>query len=198
MTASMKKNGKTIGEPTRVPREGERGMGLVEMAISVSLTVAILGVTYTAADVVHSVNRWDQAKLKQDVAFRDALRLLRKELKMASVERDPKTNQSRYRIYTNAKGQMVLRIQTVSGAKIVSGELEPDWSSDISFHVDAKGRLVRTQDGEARIMGSGFKGMYFEVTDKGFFRITAEMEILHPKTHKPMLITKVFDVKPLN
>ncbi len=198
MIPSMKNEGNAAGKPAWVSREGERGLGLVEMAISVSLTVAILGITYTAADVVHSVNRWDQAKLKQDVAFRDALRSLRKELKMASVERDPKTNQSHYRIFTNGKGQMVLSIQTVSGAKIVSGELEPVWSSDISFHVDDKGHLIRAQDGIARIMGSGFKSMYFEVTDKGLFRVTSELEIKHPKTHKLMLVSKVFDVKPLN
>ncbi|GEM_PF-6228307 len=198
MTPSMTKKGNAIPNPIGATREGERGLGLVEMAVSVSLTVAILGITYTAADVVHSVNRWDQAKLKQDVAFRDALRSLRKELKMASVERDPITNQNRYRIFTNGKGQMVLSIQTVSGAQIASGELEPVWSSDITFNVDAKGHLIRTQDGVARILGSGFRNMYFEVTDKGMFKVTAELEIKHPKTNKMMLVTKVFEVKPLN
>lgn len=176
----------------------QRGTTLVEMAISTSLIVAVLGITYTAADVVNSVNKNDQAKLKQEVGYRDVLYRLRQELRHCSTDKDPRTNLPRWEITTDANGRQKLRVQKIIGARLVAGELEPKWSSDIEFWVEPDGRVARREDGRVRHLGGGFKTMYFQVTDKGAFKLTAVTRWKHPKTGQWKDVTHDIEVKPLN
>lgn len=176
----------------------ERGTTIVELAVSSSLIVAVLGITYTAADVVNSVNRTDQAKLKQEVGYRTVLDKIERELLASTTKRDPRTNLFRYEITNDAAGNQHLRIQKVVGARLVAGEIEPVWSSDIEWYAGVKGEVCRKQDGKVDRFGSGFQGLFFEVTDQGEFVVTATNRWRNPKSSKWSEETHKLKVRPLN
>lgn len=184
------------GTPTQ--RDSERGTTLVEIAVSTSLIFAVLGITYTAADVVNTVNRADQAKLRQEVGYREVLERIERELLASTTQRDPRSNLHRYEITSDSSGRQHLRIQKVVGARLVAGEIEPVWSSDIEWFCNDDGQVCRTQDDETRRFGSGFQGLYFEVTDQGEFIVTATNRWRQPKSGRWTEDTHKLKVRPLN
>lgn len=184
--------------PEHNPRPKERGTTVVELAVSASLIVAVLGITYTAADVVNSVNRTDQAKLRQEVSYRTILEKIERELLASTTKRDPRTNLFRYEITNDAEGNQHLRIQKVVGARLVSGEIEPVWSSDIEWFGNGKGQVCRKQDKDTKSFGSGFQGLFFDVTDQGEFVVTATNRWRHPKSGRWTEETHKLKVRPLN
>ncbi len=183
-------------DPTR--RGGERGTTIVELAVSTSLIVAVLGITFTAADVVNSVNRTDQAKLRQEVGYREILERIERELLASTTRRDPVRNLHRYEITSDASGRQHLRIQKVVGAKLSGGELEPVWSSDIEWFANDQGRICRVQDGETQRFGTGFVGLFFDVTDQGEFLVTTTNRWRNPRSGAWTEDTHKIKVRPLN
>ncbi|MCA8970238.1 MAG: hypothetical protein KDC95_10655 [Planctomycetes bacterium] len=179
-------------------RAHERGTTVIELAVSASLIVAVLGITFTAADVVNSVNRTDQAKLRQEVGYREILERIERELLASTTKRDPRTNLHRYEISSDAAGRQHLRIQQVAGAKMSNGEVEPIWSSDIEWYADEAGHVCRTQDGETTRFGTGFVGLFFEVTDQGEFVVTTTNRWRNPRSGSWTEDTHKVKVRPLN
>ena len=176
----------------------ESGTSIVELSVSASLIVAVLGITYTAADVLHSVQRTDQKRLRQEVSARDALARIKADLRASSVDRDPRTQLPRFEIMSGASGQQRLRLQRIQGARVVNGELQATWSSDIEYWVDGEGRLVRLQDGKREALGRGFKSLFVEVSARGLFRVLAIGKWRHPQSGKWKEETHEVRVRPLN
>ena len=179
-------------------RRSERGTTLIELAVSSSLIVAVLGITYAAADVVNTVNRTDQAKLRQEVGYREILERVERELLASTTQRDPRSNLHRFEITSDSNGRQHLRIQKVVGARLVGIEIEPIWSSDIEWFCNDAGQVCRTQDGETARFGSGFQGLFFEATDQGAFVVTATNRWRHPKSGRWTEDTHKLKVRPLN
>lgn len=186
--------------PPRNPRAraGERGVGLLEAAISTSLIVAILGMVYTTADVASSVSRWDAARLREEVTYREAFHRMREELMNSTMQRDPKTNLPRYAIITQADGTQTLRFQKVAAARFQNGEIEAVWSSNIEYRVDSRGMLTRTQDGRTDILGAGFESMTFAGTDRGTFQIVARTIQRNFKSGTSQTVTHDMHIAPVN
>ena len=176
----------------------ETGTTIVELSVSASLIVAVLGITYTAADVVHSVQRSDQQRLHQELGAREALKRIEADLRASSIDRDPVSQLHRFEITSGTSGQQRLRLQRIEGAKLISGELQATWSSDIEYWVDNEGRLLRAQDNKHECLGRGFKSLFFEVSPQGLFRVLAVGKWRHPRSGKWREETHEIRVRPLN
>jgi hypothetical protein len=169
----------TGGSTSSKPRE--RGVSLVEMAISTSLLVAILGMIYTTADVASSVSRSDAAKMRGEVAYRDAFYRMRGELVNATMQKDPHSNLPRYSIFFDTDGEVV-----------------PVWSTSIEYRVDTQGLLTRRQDGHTDVIGAGFTSMTFVATERGSFHVTATTMQLEPQSGVSENLTHEMDIAPVN
>jgi hypothetical protein len=179
-------------------RSGERGVGLLEAAISTSLIVAILGMVYTTADVASSVNRWDAARLREEVTYREAFHRMREELMNSTMQKDPRTNLPRYSILAGPDGRQTLRFQKLAAARFEDGEIEAVWSTNIEYRVDSTGVLTRTQDGRTDLVGAGFESMTFAATERGSFKIVARTVQKSFKNGAPQTATHEMDIAPAN
>ena len=179
-----------------IEQHGEQGFTLVEAATSVSLLVAILGVTYVTADAVTTVNRANQSKLKEDVGFRRSLHGLRDELRLTSTEPDPKTNVKRYSITAHGNSQMI-KFQTLVGATMQNQEAVPVWSTPITVLINDKSQLVRIQDGKRRVIASGYLGIWFNVTVRGTFVVATKTYQRDPKSGERIIVNRKYEVRAL-
>jgi len=183
-------------DPTPRHLDGERGMTLVEMIIASVLFVAVVMMTYTTTIVVTKYNQRNDAQLRQETSYRRVLEKLRAELVDATTEKDPKTNLPRFSI-SQVNGRDQLSFQKLIGATTVNGELTPLWSTNIAISSDAKGNVVRTQDGEGVTIASGIKELRFSQVGDGF-KIDCVTSWRDPKTGKHKDVSHAMQVKPLN
>lgn len=177
-------------------RIGETGVTLVEMMVSTVLFVGVMVLTYSTVVVVDSVTRQSEAETRQEESFRLALARLRGELRYATTENDPRTNQPRFEIRKDARGRDVLRYHRLAGARLVAGEMQPIWSGPIEISLDDEGRVLRTEGRRRRVLGTGVKDLHFEVTASGRFRVTCVTTVRDPRTGKRRDVTHRLVVKP--
>ena len=177
--------------------QNQSGMTIVELGIASVLVLAIIGLTHSSTIAVHSATQYSEKRLAQEASSRTVLETIKRDLRDATVEKDPKTNLYRYSISTNKWLKQQLDFQKLEGADIVGTEVEPVWSSSITLTVNDKNQVVRTQDGNTRILGVGVKDIFFETTLSGKFKVTA-VTSRPDRKGKTMDVHEVMYVKPKN
>lgn len=179
-------------------RGHERGFTMVEMAVAATLLVGVIGLTSGVIQSMQTIHKQSEADLAQTAHLWKILQELRDELRDATLENDPATNQPRWRVDVDGSGRQTLHFQKLEGARMVADEVQPQWSTDIAITALPDGRVVRTQDGQSRVLGSGVASIAFEATASGRFRIVCVTEQRDPRTGRVTQRTQDLHVRPTN
>jgi hypothetical protein len=179
----------------------QSGFSIVEIAIVSALMLVLCGLVYGAVTFLHSATRYGEAKLKQEADWRAVMQQLRDELRFSTFERDPSTGTPRWSITTSG-GRQVLTFRKMVGARL-SGtrELESLWSGPIAVTVNPQGQVVRTENGETRILGSGVKDLQFEglpAASPRVFKVTITTTVRDPRDQSQRDYVESFSVRPSN
>lgn len=180
-----------------VVRPGESGMTIVEMVMATALVFVIVIVTHSSIFTIHTVNEHGEATLEQQSTYRDVLSNIQEELALSTLEKDPVTNSSRYSITPDANGNQILRFQKLAGVEMVGDELQAVWSSDITISLDQQQRVIRTEQGQSRVLGSGIAKIQFATEGSGF-SVQCVTPLRDPRTGDSVDITHKINVTPTN
>lgn len=159
-------------------------MTIVEVVVSCVLIAGIVAFTLTSVVAVTNVSQRDEARNREQNSHRYVMAQLRAELQDCTTDPDPITNQNRWQIGADADGRPTLRVQKLVGAQLAGTELAAMWSDWVTFAVDQKGIVSRTEGGKSRTLGSGIKELRYAVTPTGMFEVTCVTRRRDPATGK--------------
>jgi hypothetical protein len=169
------------------------GYTIVEAMVVCVLLTAVLALTLGSVTAVHRANRYEDAKLRQEVSHRELLRVLGAELRASSLELDASTNEFRYR-FVDPRTFAFSKLEDV----VVDGDnVRQAWSSEITIRLDQQGRVLRQQDSDTRILATGVRTLSL-TAEPHRFTLTATLSVRDPRSGLTQLLADVAHVVPLN
>ncbi len=149
------------------------GFTLTEVTVAGGLFLAVLLASYQTIITVADANQRTSAKIAEETRYRDFLEKIATELRRAGTDTDPMTGDRRYRTWVDTTtGRSAFSISVLESATASTGEIRPLWSPPITYTTDARGRVVRSQNGASRVVADHVAKLSLEVSPHGRFLLT--------------------------